>query len=587
MRKVFLFLMILGFAFSASAADLTVEILDEEGNVQNADLTLEQDGEVIDEGTTLDTTVNDGEPYNLTQEVSGLEIKTVNLSISENLDLRPRILEKQTPKGDQFLTDLDSFYFINQSFDFEYTSINTGKETVPDRIAKCSEFSGFECNNWEINSTEDFTDNSEFMESETYTYQVETFSAYSSGNNAPLPEIENIQIFNITDEQDQRNEGQLIDEGLNKTFEINQKNSDEYRFGFNVSNRGSEDWTLTSDDALNHTGLNQSWTVEDIYYRLGGVQEGGTFESGTVEWNTGNGGTLETGESLSAEYIVNITQLSTNTYNQEFEAYSTDETSDNDSHELLVRKLGFLNPVIDRPLDDTVVQNNREFILNGTVTCEDGDCGELDLTPRRNDSSNQVAFNGEVFEVLNSDLSGCSDLTEESECRFEYGVNATGDKDTFHEIDLLTESEFANVESEDTENRLVEIRDILIIDLDWNTVDFGLLDPGEKERPAEKNTAGYNLTVEEDSNSIDNLWLKGSDLVNTEDSNYSIGIGNMSYSETNDVSQASNITEDYSLVDTDLEPGSVKTFYYWLDVPLGILRGAYTGSITFKANQTQ
>ena len=60
----------------------------------------------------------------------------------------------------------------------------------------------------------------------------------------------------------------------------------------------------------------------------------------------------------------------------------------------------------------------------------------------------------------------------------------------------------------------------------------------------------------------------------------------MSYAEQNDVEQASNITNGYSLIDTDLAPGTLKTFYYWLDVPFGILNGAYTGSITFKANQT-
>ncbi|EHK02469.1 hypothetical protein HRED_04348, partial [Candidatus Haloredivivus sp. G17] len=33
--------------------------------------------------------------------------------------------------------------------------------------------------------------------------------------------------------------GKLIDEGLNKTFQIGQKNSGIYRFEFNISNSGS------------------------------------------------------------------------------------------------------------------------------------------------------------------------------------------------------------------------------------------------------------------------------------------------------------------------------------------------------------
>ena len=588
MKKALIALTILFLSSSAAAADLTVEILDEQGNVQNADLLLEQDGNTVDEGTTLNATVNNGENYNLTQQVSGLEIKIVNLSVQEDLDLRPRILNKETPEGDQYLTDLDPFYFVNQSFSFDYTSIDTGKSFEPDRIARCSSFSGFECDNWEINSTQDYTDNSNSLETETYTYRVDSFSAYSTGTNASLPKVENIEIFNVTDTQDQRNNGDLVDEGLNKTFTINQKSSNLYRFEFNVSNQGSNEWSLTTEDVLSHSGLNQSWTVEDIYYRLNGEKDGGAFENGVVDWNTGNGGTVIQGESLSAEYVVNITQDSTSLYSQSIKASSTEGAQDEDFHELKVRKLGFLKPELDRPVNNSVVQNNREFVLNGTVSCVEGDCGEVSSTPRRNSSMGQIEFTGDIFEQTSFSSSGCGNLLQNQECDVEWSVNATGDKNTFHKVDFLAESNYTKIDSESTNTSTVEIRDILMVDLDWNSIDFGLLDPGERDRPAENNSEGYNLTVQQESNKVDNLWLKGSDLVHTDNSNYSIGIGNMSYNNSvNNPENSTSITEDYSLLDTDIAPGTTKTFYYWLDVPLGILRGAYTGSITFKANQSQ
>ncbi len=587
MRKIFVLLFILLFTSIGLAANLTVEILDEQGNVQNADLLLEQNGTTIDQGTSISTTVNDGENYNLTQQVSDLEVKIVNLSIQNDLDLRPRILDKSTPQGDQYLTDLDSFYFVNQSFSFEYTSIETGKSSVPDRVAKCNAFSGFECTDWQLNATSDYLDNSDSIGTENYTYRINDFSAYSTGNNASLPEIESIEIFNVTDTQNQRTDGSLIDQGLNKTFTVNQRSSNFYRFEFNVSNQGSSEWSLTTEDVISHSGLNQSWNVTDIYYRLNGEKSGGSFDSGTVDWNTGNGGTVNQGESLSAEYIVNITQSSTSVFSQSFEASSTEGTQDKDFHDLRIRKLGFLQPVLDRPLNNSVVQNDREYVLNGTVSCTDGDCGSLTLTPRRNSSSGQIEFDGTVFEVVSSSRSGCQNLLQNQECSIEWSVNATGDKNTFHEVDFIAQSNYSLVDQEFTNTSVVEIRDMLMVDLDWNSLDFGLLDPGETKRPAENNTGGYNLTVEQDSNTVENLWLKGTDLVHESDPEYSIGIGNLSYNDTvNNPENTTSITEEYSLLGSNLAPGTTKTFYYWLDVPLGILRGAYTGSITFKANQS-
>ncbi len=589
MKKLLLITAIILFTGLSAAANLTLEVWDENQNVQNADLTLEQDGSVIDEGTVIDTEVNNGENYNLTQQVNGLQVKIYNFSISQDLDFRPRILDKQTPQGKNYLTDLDPFYFVNQSdsFSFSEAKIDTGKASVPDRVARCTDFQSFECQNWEVNSTSDYQDNAP-LSSETYTYTVESFSAYSTGNNASLPVINNLEIFNVTDLEDQRNSGNLIDQGLNKTFLVDQKDWNEYRFEFNISNNGSEEWELSSGDTLERRGLNSSWSVNEseIYYEISQEYEGGTFQSGSIEWNTGNGGILQPGEAMSAGYIANISQASTSIYDQKFEANSTNGESDIDFHELEVLIYGVIDAVIDRPEQDSIVQNNRNFTLNGTVQCLDGDCGDITLTARRNDSNGQIEFTGDVFEVQASEFTGCNDLLEGEVCDVSWSVNATGDIDTRHEIDFLAQSSYPEVGSDSTTVSEVTIRDILLIDLDWNTVDFGLLDPGERDRPAENNSAGYNLTVEEDSNRIDNLWLKGSNLVHEQNSNYTIGIGNMSYAEQKDVGQASNLTNNYSLIDSDLAPGTLKTFYYWLDVPFGILNGAYTGSITFKANQT-
>ena len=584
MKKTLLCLTLIYLTGLTAGVNFTAQVWDAEENVQNADITLEQQDSLIAEGSTIDQEINAGENYNLTQEVSGLEIKIKNFSIQEDFDFRPRILDIQTPEADDFLTDLDQFYFVNQSLNFNSASINTGKTNEPDRIAKCTSFQNLECQNWEINSTSDYNDNSGSLGTETYTYTVNDFSAYSSGNNASLPEIQNIEVFNATSQTDQRNDGKLIDEGLNKTFQIGQKNSGIYRFEFNISNSGSESWELTAEDALQHSGLNQSWTVSDIYYRLNGVKENNDpSNDGSINWDTGNGGTVNPGESLSAEYIVNITQDSTNEFAQTFEANSTDGTSDRDKHVLKTLIYGNLEASIDRPENNSVLQNNREFKLNGTISCVDGDCGDIGSEPRRNTSTGQQAFDNQYFEVLNSN-STCS-LLEDEQCTVEWDVNATGEKNTVHELDFEASSGYTKVDSTSTEENLVEIRDIIMMDLDWDVVDFGVLDPGEKENPAENNSDGYNLTIEEDSNTVDNLWVKASNLTSEQDSSYQIPYFNMSYDEQNQYPGTA-FTQNYSLLDSDLARGTVKTFYYWLDVPYGIIRGGYSGTITFKSNQT-
>lgn len=588
MRKtLYLITLVLFLASSASAANLTVEILDSDDNRIDSQLELRQDGgDIAGPSSFLDTTLTDGENYTLIQNIdSGPDVTIYNFSINQDLDLKPTIYRNQNPEKN-FLTDTDPLYFVNQDFNFSKAEFTVSRDQ-PDSIAKCNSISSNECSSWTVESTSQYESS---YSGSTFKYNVTSFSGYTSGQEAPLPEIQNIQIFNVSEVQDQRNNGELVDEGLNKTFQIKQQNPTEYRFEFNVSNNGSDTWILTTDDELSHRILNQSWPInetDDIYYRINGsLKEGGTFNSGEVDWNTGNGGELEVNESLSAEYIVNVTQDSTNIFDQYFNASTTSSTSDQDYHQLKTKILGFLDLELDRPQNNSVVQNNRAFTLNGTVSCVDGDCGDINSVPRQNESTGQEQFTGSEFETLEGN-STCSTLFEGQNCVVNWSVNATADPNTFHELDFKASSNYSEIEENNTEENIVEVRDILMIDLDWDVVDFGVLDPGEEANPAENNSDGYNLTVEEDSNTVDNLWLKASSLVSEQNSNYTIAPGNMSWAEQNSYSASTNFTSSYSILDTELSPGTTKTLYYWLDVPYGITSGGYTGTMTFKANRTQ
>jgi hypothetical protein len=349
---------------------------------------------------------------------------------------------------------------------------------------------------------------------------------------------------------------------------------------------------LTTDDKLLHSGLNQSWDVnesDDIYYRINdSIKEGGTFNSGKVSWNTGNGGELGVGDNLSAEYIINISQGSTNTFDQYFNASTTSDTSDQDFHELRTLILGAIEPLIDKPENESIIQNNREFTLNGTVNCLEGDCGEVTAIPRQNESSGQQLISGNEFEVLDSN-NNCANLLEDESCTVNWSINASVDPNTFHELDFSASSNYSEIDEEDSADSIVEVQDILMIDLDWNVTEFGVLDPGEKDNPAERNNEGYNLTVEEESNTVDNLWIKASSLISRRNDNYQIDPTFMSWSDTPLITDSRyNFSETYqSLNYSQLSPGTTKTLYYWLNVPYGITSGEYTGTMTFKANQSQ
>lgn len=583
MKKIILLLSLMAFIANVSAVNLTVEVLDEDSNSLNSDLILEDsNGDLVQENSTLmEAEINAGNNYTLTQQLPNRpDVKIHNLSTQTDLEFRPVFHFNERPDT-EFLALTDDLYYVNQDFSFSKATISSDR-VEPNRVAKCTSFSS-SCDQWQVNST---TDLETSYNNGVFQYNVTSFSGYTTGTTAPKPVIENLEIFNVTGVQDKRTSGNLIDQGLNKTFEINQSNSKLYRFSFNISNQGSDSWNLTSQDNISHKGLNSSWNMNDIYLNISGsVYDGGNFSSGVVNWTTENGEIPEN-DSFRAEYVVNITQESTSTYDQKFQASTSKNTSDSDEHDLEVLKFGLINATIERPENNSVLQNNHEFNLNGTVECIEGDCGSLTAESRRNSSTGMNSIDGQFFDILDSN-STCT-LSQNEVCAVEWDINASGDENTVHELDFKVNSSYEEVDTVDTLNSIVEIRDVLLMDLDWNTTNFGTLDPGQENRNASENNAGgYNLTIKEDSNTVDNLWLKGTDLVHSNYDSYKIGIGNMSYAEINDAQQSTNLTENYSLIDTGLSPGTVKTFYYWLDVPYGILRGDYTGTITFKANQTQ
>ncbi len=406
----------------------------------------------------------------------------------------------------------------------------------------------------------------------------------------PVPNVTDIRIHDVTADATPRDGGVLVASGLNTTLELAQQDVERrYRVSFRLANDGSENWTVNDSDTMFHDGLNASWTVGDIWYNLSTSREGGTFADGTVSWNTSNGGELEPGEEIWANYLVNISQPASHTYGQRFLVNdSTTHSGSEDLHDLQVTRLGWLNVSLSDPPNDTIVKQDAFFPVNATVTCIDGTCGAVNATPRYNASATAdtvIPGSGTPFAVNTSSRQTCSqDLGRDASCTVTWDVNATGTLGSTHRIDVNASAD-RDIAGNDSTDHVVTIDAVVLFSLTFDTIDFGPLAPGDTDRPALGNDdRAYNITVDEDSIGIDGLWVTATDLVSTADPSYRIGPSNITTEA--DPGTRENLSTDYTRIGSNIAPGTTVTTSHWLDVPTGMTAGDYNGTMTFKANAT-
>lgn len=431
----------------------------------------------------------------------------------------------------------------------------------------------------------------------TFIY-VSSASSFGTGVDEPLPNLTQISVYDVSDlsVSEKETQGSLIDSGINTTLNVNQEqNQREYRFSFQITNEGDSVWEINSSDQLLHEGLNSSWTVNRVWYNISQDYDGGSFSDGQINWNTSKGGILDPGETMYAKYLVETNIDGSEFHPQRFLVNDTsNNTGSEDRHELDLNKLGTLNVNLEDPPNDTVVTQNKTFLVNATVSCENGECGNVDASTRYNQSSTADTLipenSGTPFHTNQSNYKTCSsDLKKDQSCQVSWDVNATGELESYRWLDVNASSSFNDVSNNDSEDHRVQTNMAILINTSWDTTDFGLLDPGDQDQPAEGNqNLSYNITVPEESNAVDNLWIRATDLVSElQPNSYSIGAGNLSYSFQNDPSTEENISNSYQSIRSNISPGTVLNTFYWLDVPTGIYKGGYNGTIYFKANSTR
>ncbi|MEM5846800.1 MAG: sialidase family protein [Candidatus Aenigmatarchaeota archaeon] len=251
------------------------------------------------------------------------------------------------------------------------------------------------------------------------------------------------------------------------------------------------------------------------------------------------------------------------------------------------------------PLSYNVPQNST-FIINATVYCKAGSCGNVYGTVRYNASSpfpdtpisttegDKPFFIQEAF-ALATKACPTNPLDENEFCNLTWVVNASGDVNSVWKIGVLFNSSLTEVQQNHTQNSTITIVSGIEIEsliLSWDFIDFGFLTPST---PAENNPAPgnennlYNITVI--GACSPNIWIKGTDLTNSTYNSF-IAVGNLSWSNSSNIYNPSTVYPldyYYKLLYSALPPNSNLTLYYWLSVP-SVYAGIYKGTITICGN---
>ena len=167
---------------------------------------------------------------------------------------------------------------------------------------------------------------------------------------------------------------------------------------------------------------------------------------------------------------------------------------------------------------------------------------------------------------------------QDETCNLSWVVNASGAIGVSRKIGVLFQSNNTGVIQNTTRNATVNIVGCTTdFTLNWNSIDFGLLNPSSAGNAAPGNNAGYNITTNPGSCDLD-FYIKGTNLTNST-LNYIIEVGNLSWSNsTNDYASSFRLASINTAIKMDVADTNVTT-RYWLDIP-PVLASLYNGSIS-------
>ncbi len=571
-------------------SDARLEFLDSFGNtVASADTSTEN---YLEKGLARDLnyTVRNTAPV-----FSSFFIATLkDITVDSAKEVEPQVVRNYTGSTPAGVTNVTTVYALDDTgLDYSGAKLVLPKlGTDPNVVLHCTDwdFGAASCNSWQVNSTSEYGAK---QNSTHIWFEVDRFDAFGVGKGATLPNVTDIRIYEVTDLVDKETGGRLVDTGLNTTLDIGHNEGDQYRFEFRIRNQGDGDWDIENSDELFHDGLNTGWPVTKIWYNISGDFDGGSTSSGRVNWDTSNGGVLQTIENnntMYAKYIVNITDTVSNSYSQQFKVNDTSSaTGSEDYHLLNVTKLGFLDVELTEPPSSTTVCKNDDFTVNATVNCRDGLCGDVYASTRYNESGSAETLipenSGTPFHTLGPNTRlGNNSMKEGDSFYINWSVNATGSIRDYL-LDVNASSMREGMQPNNSDDALISLRKALYTNFQADRVDFGVLDPGERNISAAGNSNHeYNLSV--GGCATADTWIRSTDLATDGWGDYSIDAENVSYGLENDISNETDLSGTYDLLQPDVSSNTNLTTFYWIDVPTGIKSSDYNGTLFFKVNAT-
>jgi hypothetical protein len=232
---------------------------------------------------------------------------------------------------------------------------------------------------------------------------------------------------------------------------------------------------------------------------------------------------------------------------------------------------------------------NYMFDINATVICRNGPCGEVygtanyNLSSENPDTAINTTFGDKPFfiqETPANAMKSCGVMYKDQICKLNWTVNATGDAESSWKIGVLFNSSYSEFQQNHTNNVTVSIFPCTEdFDLQWPSISFGFLNPGEEQKAAPGNIDNlYNITVNSGSCDLD-LYIRGTNLVN-ETLNSFIGIGNVTWSNTsNSYLSSFNLSATNEVVKLKVSQNTNVTTWYWINVPY-VYEGYYNGTVT-------
>ena len=376
----------------------------------------------------------------------------------------------------------------------------------------------------------------------TLSFNVTHFTNYSSSANS------NLSIWDQTDP-----------EGGSRTVYVNEN----VTFFANYTN-------LTSGEPINGSGVyceisfnvspygpfNMTFNSSSLLYEYNRSFSLGGFYS----WNVTCNGSVQDYEPLSANDSITIKQ-------------------------------GYLEVMLVEPVDQKNVAQNTTFLVNVTVYCRKGYCGNVTGRIRYNSTSSNPDTDISTTEgdtpfyiTDNPNPQNCSGnpLDKDEYCELVWNVNATGTIGSSYKIGALLESNMSYLDDNTTDNNTIQIVScILDITLQWDSIDFGNLQPGTTNNSAPGNVNdNYNITVESVTTCNVDLYIKGTDLNRSLNDNYYIQVGNITWNNaTNEYSSGYRLGYSWNLLKEAVSPSTNVTMYYWIDIPFGITADNYTGTL--------